>query len=330
MPISSVPGFFGSKARQRRPAGVDVVYATDFSGSMNPFINFINDQATIAELEQALIDEQVGILVPNRYCKSSMQSMFVDGNTGLSWQFGSDILASSAIWEDWESTGFRWGASQEDVTGAAYRIANTEFEYGYSTSEVPASNGSVFGPTYGERSFRPEATQILVASSDEQSGGNINYFKDEVYDLITDSRKNFRYVAVSSIQIQKTIPPELAGKVVPFGIVFTSPAVWKIIYRPLVGVPDALPSGEPVFGDVSPNDVQFFANGNQILDTSASGDIELPNATAFFAQVINTPMMARGTQGAVYDIGQFNQPNGPPVFGKSLGLVLGRFLYDLE
>jgi hypothetical protein len=315
MPITSVGGFFGRRTRQRKPAGVDVIFATDLSGSMGPLVDFIDQTATAVALEAALLAENVGILVPNRYCKSSMQNMSVAA--GIPWQFGSDILATPSIWENWTTTGFRWGSSQEDVTGSAFRIANTGFPYGYDTSNNPASNGSVFGPTYPDRAFRGNASQILIASSDEQSGQPM-YFTNDVYARITNPQTLLRYVGVSNIRIDAPIGG-LDG--LPFGIVFTSANTWKLIVRPFVGT-------DPIFLDVDRNNVAFYTDGNNLItDTSASG-ATLINAGG--EQLVNTPKLARGTSGAIYDINQFFGSNGPEVFGKSLGLVLGRFLYSLE
>jgi hypothetical protein len=332
MPITATPGFFGKPSRQRKPAGVDVVFTTDFSGSMGNLISFINQTSTILSLEDALIAENVGLLIPNRYSKSSMQNQFRSATPrSLYWELGQDIINDPTIWNNWANSGRRWGASQEDVTGSVFRIANTGFPYNYDTTNNPVTNGSPFSSDDPLLALRNDATTIVIAGSDEQTSAT-QYHTDLVYSQITSPAANLRYVALSSVRIEVTIPQELLNKVAVFGVVFTSPTIWKVIYRPLLDVPEPLPPGTPIFADFSSTTVNFFDNIDQpINDTSASGPIIInPSTSSGFVQCVNTPKLARGTAGAIYDIDQFNQPNGPEVFGKSLGLVLGRFLYELE
>lgn len=329
MAITGVGGFFGGRNRLRKPAGVDVIFTTDESGSMAPFVDFVNASSTIVSLENALIREKVGVLVPNRYNKSSMQTLY-ESSAGRTWELGSDIVANPPSWQNWAATGFRWGASQEDVTGAAYRIANTVYPYGFDTTNNPATNGSVFDNSNSARRFRKNASQIMIAASDEQNAA-VQYFPEDVYARITDVETFIRYIGVSRIEIRYTgsLPDEYVATTATFGIVFSSPTVWKLVLRPLIT--SSLPRNVPIFLDANSNQISFYANSNLLIqDTSASGPaLILPNLNDP-GQRVNTPKLARGTIGAVYDILQFLEPNGPAVFGDSLGQTLGRYLYGLE
>ena len=58
--VTAVPAFFGSKARTRKPAAVDVTVLVDESGSNNAFVNAFKDIANISSIESTLAAESVG------------------------------------------------------------------------------------------------------------------------------------------------------------------------------------------------------------------------------------------------------------------------------
>lgn len=329
MPITAVPGFFSRRSRQRKPSGVDVIFTTDQSGSMGPLVDFINQSATVVALETALLAENVGVLVPNRYNKSSMQNLSTSAGA-LTWVQGSDLLVTPTLWNGWTATGFRWGQSQEDVTGSAFRVANTLFPYGYDTTNNPATNGSVFEEGTVRALRRSNAAQIIIAGSDEQDGAT-QYHTTDVYTRITAPETSIRYVALSSIGIALTpglIPPAIAAETKIFGVVFTTPSTWFVILKPNVGA--SIDNNTPLYYSFPSSNFSFFTQYGSEPATSIDSSSSGPILTTGSFQVANTAKMARGTGGALYTISQFFEANGPTVFGGSLGLVLGSLLFELE
>ena len=67
MTAGGVPGFFGRKKRTRRPVGLEISFVYDSSGSMNSYIDFLEDGVTMQNFQLALIAQNVGVSQENRY-----------------------------------------------------------------------------------------------------------------------------------------------------------------------------------------------------------------------------------------------------------------------
>jgi hypothetical protein len=194
---NSVPVFFGAKARTKKPPGIDVTSVTDISGSMGPYASFISARATFVALENALIDQEIGVLSSNRY------SFAVGGDTnnntlieiernvivsGVSqrWATGASILNGTAITPSITANG-----DNEDMGLASNLITNNN--RGYLTGNE----------------------RVIIAGSDEQSYGTA---------FTASPTYPHRYIGIHSVNLSITEPagpnPIPAGALV--GFVYTT------------------------------------------------------------------------------------------------------------
>lgn len=109
MACNSLPVFFGKKARSILPPGLDVTFMTDFSGSMQPYIDFITAETLVVSIENELRSQGIGLISPNRYSYTSggrqsgattlasiERQVIVDG-VSERWGRGDDFLSNSVV-----------------------------------------------------------------------------------------------------------------------------------------------------------------------------------------------------------------------------------------
>jgi len=152
--VTAVPAFFGSKARTRKPAAVDVTLLVDGSGSNGNFINAFKNKTNIASIESTLAAESVGTgTFLNRYSVGGFAiSFFADTNPNKVFIDSSEI--SGANWG--QVPGERLGLNDEDETGAIYAIARP---------------GGPRGSLGAFRSKSDNIARIVISQSTEESAG---------------------------------------------------------------------------------------------------------------------------------------------------------------
>jgi hypothetical protein len=155
--VTAVPAFFGSKARTRKPAAVDVTVLFDESGSNGNFINAFKDKANILSIESALAAEGVGTeTFLNRYSIGGFgNGLFADTSPDKVFIDSSEI--SEANWGATDP-GSELGANFEDETGAIYAIARP---------------GGPRGSLGAFRSKDDNIARIVISESTEEASGNL-------------------------------------------------------------------------------------------------------------------------------------------------------------
>lgn len=301
MANNSVPVFFGGKARTKKPVALDVTFISDRSGSMRAFVAFVTSVSTVKSLEQALLDQSVGVTQPNRY--SICQGAGARGSTALRtlaqiefpvvvsgvsqrWALGSDLLADKVLWPQFSADA---GDNTEDVAGASYLVAT------------------------GSRGYQAAAQRIIVAAGDLQSPYLEGFVSGPTtLAALTAPDTGQIYVGVHNLSITIAEPagpnPIPAGQI--FGFIFTTNTTGTAIYL----------------------------NGATL---NYRFDVPIANVTTTFSgsfggygptsdQVTSVFNLPRQTNGAIYRLALSNTQAGTEALGVSLGQVLGEFLFDTK
>ena len=292
MPAAGVPGFFGQNRRRLRPVGLDLTFVYDTSGSMNAVNNFIRQISTARRIEFALRDQLVGIQQPNRYSQSEMSVELSFG--GQRWVTGDQILGNLSSWNNPTAGGILTGNDEEDVTGSARAIAESD------------------------RGYRDGIQRIMLSFSDEQSGSDLDV-SNAVIDALTDPVDGQIFIAASGITL--TISPTPAGAPgagwEPFGLVYTTQTTGVAIYR-------NTSTNAVEYVNVPIADTTWASGGTAF---AVDGNLILPGGS--LSQLVNTPKLAYLTGGAVYAIDDMTSSAALDAFGQSIGTVLGSLLYSL-
>jgi len=277
---NSVPVFFGAKARTKRPPGLDVTSITDLSGSMQPFASFIASRATILALQNELIAQGVGVLSTNRYS-------FATGGTAA-----SDTLATIELPVRVNNVSQRWATGAEVSNNTAVLPTLTASQGGGTENMGIASNLV----TNNDRGYLSANEKIIIAGSDEQSGGATAFTVSPTFP--------HRYVGVHSVNISISEPagpnPVPAG--ILAGFVYTT----------------------------NTTGVAVYIDGTTINNR---GDVPVANVTATAQDLTNQINVnhCATTNGAIYDIRLFQGNTANLQFttlATSLGSALGQFLFE--
>lgn len=277
---NSVPVFFGAKARTKRPPGLDVTSITDLSGSMQPFASFIASRATITALENALIAQGVGILSTNRYS-------FATGGTT-----SSDTLATIELPVRVSNVSQRWATGAQVLNNTAV-LPTLTANRGGATENMGIASNLV---TNNDRGYLSANEKIIIAGSDEQSGGATAFTVSPTFP--------HRYVGVHSVNISISEPagpnPVPAG--ILAGFVYTT----------------------------NTTGVAVYIDGSTINNR---GDVPVANVTATAQAGTNQINVnhCSTTNGAIYDIRLFQGSTANLQFttlATSLGNALGQFLFE--
>lgn len=204
---NSVPAFFGSKGRTKRPPGLDVTLITDLSGSMQPFASFISSRGTIIALENALLSQGIGILSQNRYS-------FTTGADNKRTSLGSIELSTSV-----NGVGGRWAPGINVLNGTA-TLPNLVANLGGDTEDMGLASNLV---AQIDRQYIPANVRIIIGGSDEQSYETA---------FVTSPAFPYRYVGVHTVDLTISEPagpnPVPAGTL--SGFVYTTDTTGVAVY----------------------------------------------------------------------------------------------------
>ena len=158
--VTAVPAFFGSKARTRKPAAVDITILFDESVSNSAFVQAFKSKANISSIESALAAENVGTATfLNRYSIGGFEdALFADTSPDKVFIDSSEIL--TANWAT-RRADYNLGAERaqgEDETGAIYAIARP---------------GGPRGSLGAFRSKDDNIARIVISESTEEARGNL-------------------------------------------------------------------------------------------------------------------------------------------------------------
>lgn len=298
---NSVPGFFGRKARSLKPVSLDITFATDLSGSMRSFASFVSSIDTIRSLETALLDEGVGVSSSNRYS-------ICTGAGGIDAPLGAhDELLEIEVSVANSGAFKRWATGEEIASPQAYwpRLSATT---GNDTEDMALAAHLIAG---GSRQYNEPSLRILVSAGDLQCP----YLEDVIDNSValatlTASSTAQRYVGVHNANIVLAEPaspnPAPSGQI--FGFVFTTSTTGVAIYL------DGTIPRYRTDVDTSKVTISYAGSTNGYGPSPGQAD-----------EIIN---FTRQTNGALYKLALTNTVNGTVALGRSLGEVLGGYLYE--
>ena len=291
--VTSVPAWFGSKGRTRKPLGLDVTTITDTSNSMGPYINFITSKAVYQSLETALQSQNIGVSSQNE----NKYSFCVAGNSNdvkppLS-RIEKDVVISAPLFP----RDARWALGEEilgdDVTYPTYNLTGSEGE------NVTASLNTIQAEY---RDYNTSNQRITIGGSDLPGYVASIDNNPEYPSIYVGVHELIFFTLAENPNAPIPIPPKPSGILV--GFVYTTDTLGTAIY--IDGTNINYRENMPLFAiNVRPRFV-FPANTLQLL--------------------IN---QAVATNGALYDIAFFSTPERYALLAESLGSVLGKYLYSL-
>jgi len=288
--VTSVPAWFGSKGRTRKPAGLDVTTVTDTSSSMNPYVNFITSSAVYQSLETALRSQNIGVSSQNEnkysFCVALNPN---DVQPSLDRVEKDVVIGGSAV---------RWATGQEVIDDI---VAYPTYTLTGSAGENVAASLNTIQAEY--RDYNETNQRITIGGSDAP-GYMANITSNPTYPSI--------YVGVHSLYIRAlgedpntSIPPEPSGVLV--GFVYTTDTVGTAIY-------------------IEGNSINYRENMPTYAISVSPGSTfgNVPNA---LNKLINQTV---ATNGALYNITFFSTPEKYTLLAESLGTVLGKYLYSIS
>jgi hypothetical protein len=323
--VTAVPAFFGSKARTRKPAAVDVTVLFDTSGSNSSFIAAFKDKTNISSIESALAAESVGTgTALNRYSIGGFRNaFFADTNPNKVFIDSSEI--SGASWGVTDAN-YLLGAHGEDETGAIYAIARP---------------GGPRGSLGAFRSKSDNIARIVISESTEEDAGVTNgqeldfLMRTEASQILvfidgyTEDRTRDRDAepTISPSQLSKLIQAgTVPGRILSdgtgvsesrvYGFVFTGQNEATVIFSPKIVTSGTQLSNLTIVKNIPKRSLSCQGyNAGQSSGPNNDGDI-----------ATNTGHYAELTGGAVLALTACT-PNFPLAF-EVLGKILGELLYD--
>ena len=291
--VTSVPAWFGSKARTRKPLALDVTTITDTSGSMVFYIDYITSDTIYQSLEASLRSQNIGVSPENEnrysFCVAKDKR---DVKPPLS-EIERDVTIQG-------SPGARRWVTGPEVTDTSAPIDYPDYEItGGDGENVAASLNTI---QTKDRDYNTSSQRITIGGTDTPF---------YMADIIEDVEYPSIFIGVHSIIIRALsedpsagIPPTPRGQLV--GFVYTTDTVGTAIY--IDGTTINYRENMPTFG---------------ISVTSRNSDLGIPRSIRKLVD------QAIATNGAVYDIEFFTTPEKYALLTESLGAVLGKYLYSL-
>ena len=289
--VTSVPAWFGSKGRTRKPLGLDVTTITDTSNSMKPYIDFITSADVYIALETAFLAENIGVSSQNEnkysFCvgannrenrppTSQIEKDVIINASLTRWALGSQVLADVVTYPTYNLS----GSFGENVIGSLNTIETNNREYNVLNQRVTIAGSD--SPTYMSGVFPPDP--------------------DRPYSSI--------FVGVHSVIIREdsavTDPPTPNGTLV--GMVYTTDTLGVAIYMEEV-------PGSPIV-------IHYREN------MPVTGINIVPDARGNRCQACIDRAIA--TNGAIYNIDFFSDSDKYVALAESLGTVLGKYLYSIS
>ena len=307
--VTAVPAFFGSKARTRKPAAVDVTVLFDTSGSNSSFIAAFKDKTNISSIESALAAESVGTgTALNRYSIGGFRNaFFADTNPSKVFIDSSEI--SGANWGVTDAN-YDLGANLEDETGAIYAIARP---------------GGPRGSLGAFRSKSDNIARIVISESTEEDAGVTNGQEldslmrteaSQILVFIDGSGRGNGVSVTAEPTISPTSPVPLPNNSRVYGFVFTGQTEATVIFSPNAVGPSTQLSDLTIVKNIPKTSLSCQGyNAGRSSGPNNDGDI-----------ATNTGHYAELTGGAVLALTACT-PNFPLAF-EVLGKILGELLYD--
>lgn len=291
--VTSVPAWFGSKARTRKPLALDITTITDTSGSMVFYIDFITSDTVYKSLETSLRSQNIGVSPENEnrysFCVAKDKRDF---KPPLS-EIEKDVTIQGS------SEARRWATGSE-VTDTSTSITYPTYELTGGDGENVAASLNTIQTT--NRDYNTFSQRVTIGGTDTPF---------YMADIIEDVEYPSIFIGVHSIIIRALsedpsagIPPTPPGQLV--GFVYTTDTVGTAIY--IDGTTINYRENMPTFG---------------ISVTSRNPDLGIPRSIGKLVDY------AIATNGAVYDIDFFTTPEKYALLTESLGAVLGKYLYSL-
>ena len=308
--VTAVPAFFGSKARTRKPAAVDVTLLFDESGSNRNFINAFKDKTNIESIESTLAAESVGTgTLLNRYSIGGFRDAFF-ANSGPNKVFIDSSEISGARWGQVNSN-YDLGRNVEDETGAIYAIARP---------------GGPRGSLGAFRSKSDNIARIVISQSTEEDEGVFDGRKldslmrteedSQILVFIDGGRRDVEPTCSQLNQLigAGTVP---SGSRV-YGFVFTGQTEATVIFSPTRVTSGTQLSDLTIVKNI-PKNTLSCQGYNKGVTSNANRDDGRDEST-------NTGHYAELTGGAV--LAQSACVANFPLTFEVLGKILGELLFD--